>query len=74
MTTNRRLATGMPAAASRNPLPKLPACEAARKWGAVVLTLRLAYPAPVTEAGLKLQVLSLGSPVQEPEEKLIVPL
>lgn len=38
---------------------------------AVVFITRLVYPAPVIEAGLKLQVLSLGRPVQE---KFMVPL
>jgi hypothetical protein len=50
------------------------ACCAPRKWGAVVLIASPAYPFPVTVAGLKLQLLSLGRPEQELEEKVIVPL
>jgi hypothetical protein len=45
----------------------------ARACGAVVLTVRPVEPTPVTAAGLKLHVLSFGSPAHEAEEKLIVP-
>jgi len=35
---------------------------------------RFVFPAPVIEAGLKVQVVSCGSPEQDAEEKLMAPL
>ena len=43
-------------------------------WGAVVVTVSVVEPLPVTEAGLKLHVLSCGKPAQDAAEKLTVPL
>jgi hypothetical protein len=76
----RREATGISttangkANASTKSLPVFDGFTDASAWGAVVLIDRLVYPGPVTEAGLKLHVLSRGNPEQDVEEKLIVPL
>jgi hypothetical protein len=45
----------------------------ASKLGAVVETVRVVLPLPVTEAALKLHELSDGKPAQDAAEKLIVP-
>jgi len=42
--------------------------------GAVVVTVSVVEPLPVTEAGLKLHVLSRGNPAHDAAEKLTVPL
>ena len=42
--------------------------------GAVVVTVSVVEPLPVTEAGLKLHVLSRGNPAHDAVEKLTVPL
>jgi hypothetical protein len=46
----------------------------AAECGAMVVTDKFVYPAPVIDAGPNTQLLSAGSPEQEAEEKLIVPL
>jgi hypothetical protein len=43
-------------------------------WAAVVATVSVVEPLFVTEAGLKLHVLSRGKPAQDVAEKLMVPL
>jgi hypothetical protein len=43
-------------------------------WAAVVETVSVVEPLFVTEAGLKLHVLSRGKPAQDAAEKLMVPL
>jgi serine protease inhibitor ecotin len=50
-----------------------PVCNAA-DFGAVVVIVSAVLPFPVTEVGLKLQLLSLGNPLQEPALKVTVPL
>ena len=40
--------------------------------GAVVATVNVVVPLPVTEEGLKLHLLSRGRPAQDADEKLIV--
>jgi|ERR1700720_1400890 hypothetical protein len=44
------------------------------RWAAVVEMVSVVEPLPVTEAGLKLHVASLGNPVHDVAEKLTVPL
>ena len=44
------------------------------RWAAVVEMVSVVEPLPVTEAGLKLHVASLGNPVHDVAEKSTVPL
>src|SRR5579883_2507434 len=52
------------------------ACKPAgtETWGAVVMTVRVVEPTPVTEAGLKLQVAPKGRPAQADAAKFTVPV
>ena len=55
-------------------VPRESPARLAKGCGPVVVTVSVVGPLPVTLAGLKLQELSLGKPVQDVAAKLMVPV
>ncbi len=79
-TVTVNMPSGVPGSGGGPLLPQIPPVPVAQKlsgvrlavFGAVVLIDNVVVPLPATDGGVKLQVLSAGSPVQEALVKLTV--